>query len=47
MLLITSTKQSNITSKPEKNRQKQLMLLTKRTEQSNIITLPDKTDTIE
>ena len=41
MLLTTSTEQSNITTVPEKNRQKQLMLLTKRTEQSNITTVTD------
>ena len=47
MLLTTSTEQSNITTVPEKNRQKQLMLLTKRTEQSNITTIPDTRDIIE
>ena len=47
MPLTTSTEQSNITTVPEENRQKQLMLLTKRTEQSNITTVPDTRDIIE
>ena len=38
---------NKITTVPEKNRQKQLMLLTKRTEQSNIITVPETRDKIK